>query len=331
MIGRAPVNIKPTQESVENNNSNITLSSRINELLAKSHYSYLGERGVDCVIKNRDGEEFEIKKIENNNDPKLKDIISLLKETFSKEEIDSDEVFMAAVDGKSPWGTSRDKYRVVSIYDENKELSAACIGSVLNIKNLDKVSANEMIFFVEYMATNQNLKKSGLAREAYISSLMDAAKIAKENNKNLNFSAGECTSSSEHFWNSMGEKRMYIKLNNEYKELSYISPGVNFDKENGIVALNDIKTPLHLMTCFFGDEKISKEKIKDIYGIIVSSEMWPKEAFSNDEAYEKYSQYMQNLKNKFIESLESQGDLVLLSAEEREDVQKEGFVVSENK
>lgn len=331
MIGGAPGSKKPSQELVEKEILNKPLLNRINELCDKSHYSYPEQRGVNCSIENDEGKLFEVKVIEDSNSPEFNDVMKLLKETFGDGQIDSDEILRAAVNGKSPWGTSRDKYRVVSIFDENKELSAACIGSVLNIKNLDKVPTNEMIYYVVYMATNPNLKKSGLAREAYISSLMDAAKIAKENNKNLIFSTGECTPTSERFWNNMGENRIYIKSDKEYKELLYTLPALNFNKDTGEIASNSVETPLHMMIDSFGDGKINKEKIRNIYETIVSSEMWPMEAFSNNEAYEKYKEYIQSLKNKFIESLDSQGDLVVLSAEEKESVQKEGFIVNKNK
>lgn len=332
MIGGLPGgNKKPAQELVEEEILNEPLLNRINELCIKSQYSYPQERGVNCSIENNEGKLFEVKVIENSNSPEFNDVIFLLKETFGEGQKDSVEILKTAIDGKSPWGTLRDKYRIISIFDENKELSAACVGSVLNAKNSEKDSSNEMIYYVAYIATNPNLKKSGLAREAYISSLMDAAKIAKENNKNLTFSTGECTPTSEHFWNSMGEKRIYIKSNGGYKELSYILPALNFNKDTGSITPNSVETPLHLMIDSFDGEKISKEKIKIVYETIVSSEMWPREAFSNNEAYENYSQYIQNLKNKFIETLDSEGELVLLSAEEKENIQKEGFIVSENK
>ena len=331
MIERMPENKKPSQELIEREILNKPLIDRINELCEKSQYSYLSERGINCNIENGNGEPFEVKIIEDRNSSEFNDVLSLLKKTFGKEIIDSDEILKAAVDGKSLWGTPRDKYNVVSVFNENKELSASCIGSVLNIKNLENNNTDEMIFFVAYMATNPDLKKSGLARETYISSLMNAAKIAKENNKKLNFSAGECTSSSEHFWNNMGKKRIYIKLEKEFKELSYISPAINFDKETGNVLPDNIETPLHLMIDSFDKKEINKDKIKNIYETIVSSEMWPREAFSGDEAYKKYLQYLQNLKNKFIESLDLKGELVLLDVEEKENLQRDGFIVRDNK
>lgn len=330
MIGRAPVNIK-TQESVENESSNNSLANLINELCEKSQYSYLGERGVDCVIKNKDGKEFEIKKIEDINDPKLQDIISLLKETFGKEEVDSDEVLMAAVEGKSAWGTLRDKYNIVSIYNKEKKLMATCVGSVLN-KNISEINPIDgMIYYVAYIATNPSIKKSGLAREAYISSLMDAEKIAKENNKKLTYSVGECTISSEHFWNNVGEKRIFIKSGKEYKELPYVLPAISFDLETGNPSENNVEMPLHMMLDSFSDEKITTKTIKNIYEIIFASQKKPKEAFTSDEAYEKYRQYIVDIKKRFTDFLESEGEIAFLDAKEEEQLKKDGYIVSENK
>lgn len=331
MIGRAPVNIKSTQESVENENSNISLSNRINELIDKSQYSYLGERGVNCVIKNKDGEEFEIKKIEDNNDPKLKDVILLLKETFGKENVDSDGVLIAAVEGKSAWGKLCDKYNIISIYDNKKKLMATCVDSVLNENTSETNPIDGMIYYAVYITTNPNIKKSGLAREAYISSLMDAEKIAKDNNKKLNFSVGECTASSEHFWNNLGEKRIYIKSGKEYKELPYVLPAISFDPETGNPSENNVEIPLHMMLESFSDEKITTKTIKNIYEIILNSQDKPKEAFTSDEAYEKYRQYIIDIKKRFTDSLEPHGEIVFLDAKEEEQLKKDGYIISENK
>lgn len=331
MIGRAPVNIKTLQESVENESSNNSLANRINELREKSQYSSFQEREVNCVIKNKDGEEFEIEKIEDSNDPKLKDVILLLKETFGKEEVDSDEVLMAAIDGKSAWGTLRDKYNIVTICDKEKNLMATCVGSVLN-KNISETSLIDgMFYYVAYIATNPSIKKSGLAREAYISSLIDAEKIAQDNNNKLNFSVGECSSSSEHFWNNVGEKRIYIKKDMEYKELPYVLPAITFNLETGDPAVNNVAIPLHMMLDSFSDEKITTKTIKNIYEIIFASQKKPKEAFTSDEAYEKYRQYIVDIKKRFADFLESEGEIAFLDAKEEEQLKKDGYIVSENK
>jgi len=70
--------------------------------------------------------------------------------------------------------------------------------------------------------------------------------------------AGECTWSSERAWNSVGRRRVYVQTGpNEYSELRYVQPALNFDVKTGLPTEDAGEASEHIMVDFW---KVSRIK-----------------------------------------------------------------------
>lgn len=142
-------------------------------------------------------------------------------------------------------------------------------------------------------------------------------KKQKKTNGGLFCAIGECTDRSIKFWDSLGWKRVFVKLNQEigYKELPYVQPALDFDLRTGEIMSGASQVAQHLMIDSFGN-KITKEDLKLIYEKVLTSSSFPKEAFSNEEAYQKHLSYINGFRDKFIEYIDSNGEILFLDKQE---------------
>ncbi|MBX4198202.1 hypothetical protein KW782_02585 [Candidatus Parcubacteria bacterium] len=304
---------------------------RIEALQARSKFRRSPEDSSTCTIENAEGTTFSLSTIENGQDPILGDVQALFERTFGEEEIDPEEILRSAVDGVTPWGTNDTKYRVVPVRENNGEVVGTIAGASLDIVDANEKPTNEMAYFIGYAVVDPKIRQGGLAREAYISALMDATANAEKEGKKISYAIGECTGSSEHFWNSVGWKRIYAKdENNEYIELPYIQPALDFDEETGEIAEDAGEAPEHLMIDSFTDTP-TKEAVKSVYDSFIRyCAMWPREAFKSDEAYRVHQEYVENLTSKFKEFIDTKGELLFLDAKEREEAIKSGQIIHDH-
>jgi hypothetical protein len=168
--------------------------------------------------------------VEDGKDPVLSEVQELLEKTFGPEEVDPEEIMRSSVDGLTPWGTEDDRYRIVLVRNQEKKLVSLFAGAQLELLDEKGNPINESVYFGGYAVTLPGKRQKGLAREAYASAIIDATKQARSEGKTLKFAIGECTSSSENFWNKVGWKRIYAKDrgSKEYSELRYIQPALEF-------------------------------------------------------------------------------------------------------
>ncbi len=255
------------------------------------------------------------------------------KQSTGKEEVDPEEILRSAVDGITPWDTPDSKYRIITIRNEKGELVTVRAGSVLDLLDEEGQLTGEMTYFVGYAVTDPKFRQKGIAREAYISALLDAAKDAESQGKKLKFAIGECAYTSEKFWNSVGWRRLYSQIGDkkEYSELKYIQPGLDYEEDTGELTENAGKVPEHLMVDSFGQASITKEELKKAYEAMLHYNVdWPEQAFSNKEAWITHKEYIDNIKEDFKELLDDGGKLIFLSAEDREKAKSLSVTVYEH-
>ncbi len=291
--------------------NNIKIQKKIKALISESRFTRSNLNNANCELINVDNK-FKINTFEDGQDPKLSEVQKLFNEIFPEEEIEPETILRSAVDGQNPWGTPDTKYRVVVVTDEDKKITAICAGATLDIDN----KRNEVAYCVEYVLTKPQLRQSGLAREAYISALIDSMKIAKEQNKKLTFLFGGCTDSSETFWNNMGWKRIYFKKGSNYIELPYLQPILNFDTHTGEISNKSREVKEHLMIDCLVRKPTKEDMIKLQEALINYTAMWPREAFKNNEAFIRHKVYIDNLKLKFREDLDQSDNLYFFDKQE---------------
>ena len=171
------------------------------------------------------GERFSIQSIESRDDPTLTEVQALFEKTFGAEEVDPEEILRSAVEGKTPSGTKDIKYRVFVVKNSKGEVISTVTGGILDLPGGGSEKRKEKMFMVAYAVTDKNARQYGLAREAYISAIKDAALRAEREGNTLGFAAGECTYTSEQFWNKVGWRRVYMQVpdaQNKYEEVRYV-------------------------------------------------------------------------------------------------------------
>ena len=305
----------------------------IKKIRGKSEFKRSNEFSVNCEIE-LSGEKFKIETIEDGKSPVISDVQKMLEKTFSAEELDSEEVLRSAVDGKTSQGTESERYRIITVHNEKNELVAFITGSQLALLAETGESTKESVYYVGYVITDKKTRQKGLAREAYVSALIDATKDARLQGNKLKFVIGEGASSAEKFINSFGSKRLYVQtgVKKEYTELKYIQPALDFDENTGEISKGAGEVPEHLMIGGLGQGSPTKEDVKKTYEAMMrfNSEL-PEEAFNNKGAHENQKKYIADIKEKFKSFLDNNGQLIFLDAENRKKAKEEGVVIHEHK
>jgi len=306
----------------------------VDRLVATSKFKRSTTENPNCQLEINE-QKYNIESIEYGEHPDIEKIQKLMVDTFGQEEVDPEEVLRSAIDGKTIWGsTDATKYRVYVLKNEKGEVQSMVTGGLLDLQK-DGKSTGETMFMIGYAVTSKDARQGGLAKEAYISSIIGAAQEAEAQGKKLSFTAGECTFTSEKFWNKVGWKRAYGQEGNDRgikQELQYVQPALDFIEETGKVAKDASEVPEHLMIDSFELTEPTKEQVLQIVEAFYRwCNKWPREAFKSDEAYQTHLKYVNEIEEKFKQQLESLGELTFLSKEERELSQKVGMIIHEYK
>jgi len=320
--------IQEESEILENEPSWNTISRLQDESPFERSDKYSANCEIEC-----EGKKFRIEVIEKGDDPRINNVHRLLKKTFGAEEVDPPKVTREAVDGYSPdWDMYFPKYRIVIVKDELDRIISVFTGAQLDILDEKGNPTGETVYSVGYAVTSTTARQKGLAREAYISALIDASKEAKRQGKILKYAIGECTYTSEKFWNSVGWRRVYVKTgDNEFTELRYVQPALDFNEETGKPSEDAGECPEHLMIDCFGMNP-SAEELKRLHDALLHyNGDWPEAAFKDKKAYHIHINYMQKFKDKMSSFLREHDQLVFLDIEGRESAKKNGFKIKEHK
>lgn len=302
-------------------------------LMGESKFTRADRESPNTTIE-ANGNKFAIEMVPDGKSETLTDVQGLFTRTFGEEEVDPEEILRAAVDGKTPWGTEDSvKYRVHVIKDSKGEVMSTVAGGRLDLLDSDGKPTNKQMFMIAYAVTDEKAREGGLAREAYISAIMQAAKEAQAEGKELAFAAGECTYTSEKFWNSVGWQRVYGKKagSENLEELKYVQPALDFNEKTGEVAEDAGAAPEHLMIDSFGKNPPGKEDILRTVGAFYRwCNTWPKEAFESTAAQAKHQEHVVGIWEKFKEQISNSDELVYMTNEQRETLKKTGVQILEH-
>lgn len=308
---------------------------RVQKLLEMSKFKRRETSLTQATIE-RDGETFTIHSIEKGDDPLLSGVQKLLEEKFGKEEVDPEEIMRSAVEKKTPWGTHEDvKYKVFAITDSRGEVVSTVAGGHLDLRDAHGKPTKETIFMVAYAVTSPKLEGKGLAREAYISALKNIAADAHGKGKKLTMSAGECTYTSEGFWNRVGWKRVYQEQGTGekkvYSEAPYIQPALDFNEKTGLPAEDAGEAPEHLMIDPFEGQTFTRRHVVSVVEAFYRwCNRWPKEAFENNTAHRRHTKYVDKIFKAFKNFVADHGEPILLDSNGRDTLQKRGIKIEEH-
>lgn len=277
--------------------------------------------------------EFFIKRIKENNSAEVEKIKKFLEE-FDPKESDPEEI------GRNITHNQYGYYLV-----ENAEGEQIVYGQRSLIKFLprDQIQGEpeKAMVFVGHTTTRGDFRRKGLAKELVITLLEDSAEQSKSQNWNLEVFIGECTRSSERFWNAVGWKRLYLEdKDGNYHEVPYIQPPIFWvDKEKGIPGnpetgkeggVDELSAKEHLMLMLTdGRQELQINELMPMIRKIYEDNYEGKD-FEGDREWPAIMKVLQGILDKFENALNQaeENKIILLSAGEREakikELKKEG-------
>lgn len=297
------------------------------ELMRVGRYKREGE-GPECAIEH-DGKKYEVRLVRSQDKKTVQEIQEMMEEALGKEEVDPIEVLKAGIDGKRLDG-SRDvaRYRLYIARDGSGKIQSTYAGGL--VRMIGSALTGEAVFMGTYGITRPECRRRGLVRELYISSMMQAAADAHSEGRKFSMVVGECTSSSERAWNSVGRRRVYVEAEpNQYSELRYVQPALDFDRNTGLPAEDAGEAPEHIMVHFLEGVPDKARISAAIESMYLWCNTWPQSLFDSKAAYDAHLHYVAKLHKEFDTLMRANGPLRLLSAQERERLCAMGARVNE--
>lgn len=343
--------LKPCQASLESaeSSTNKKVEDFIGEISEKSRYKRDSMLGGKEQIRSVEGESSVIDRITEKDDQRIKKLSESMG-VFAPEEADPPEIIESAianVDGI---------YAYYILETPNGEIKAYVNSNYLELPlKPGEAKSKEVISFVGFAVVDEDFKRKGLGKEIVQSALKATLEKAKNQGQEIKAFIGEATETSEAFWNSVGQKRLYYEdSEGNYREVPYVCPPINWDYETGKPKdpetgevrdesfIKEYSVSKHLMLKSFGDGKNEKgeESItvqelmpmieaiyKDNYSLISQPrEIGPDgNLYPADEAIEATLVAVKGFQDELQEVLNQakDGKIILLSVQERENKIKE--------
>lgn len=270
-------------------------------------------------IRNREGEEFFIRRIKDPQDPATRKLHKFLLSALSADEVDDLDTIRRAMAGEN--------YAYHAIEDQNGKMVAVSNAGYLETKLPDaEKETKEAVAFVPYIVTDPKFRERGLGSELYQNIYGFALQEAKSRSHNLKGVIGEAVSTVEPFLNRMGRKRMYFEdRDGNLREVPYLQAPLEWDKKTGKSMSRAI--PEHLMLRLTdGKQGLNVDELLPMVWALYEYNNIPPDEFFRSEAaaekcYTKVIGYLESLKKALGESKD--GRLFMMSAEERGQKMKE--------
>lgn len=285
------------------------------------------------IIEGNEIKNFTIEMVEGPEDPDLRSVYSLMEQTFKPEDMQTFESVQDSTIGKN-YGVESERNTKFFIIKEGNEVISLFSCTTAELMDNNGQTTGEHVVLLGYAATKENMRKYGLAREAYIKALEFFLRDNKSKNGKLIGSAGECTWTSEQFWNRVGLNRIYTKGDDfSFKELEYMHPPLDYDTISGEKSPEADEGPEHLMVHMFNPADEKGPKFAERLGSIVDAfNRWssyiPKDAFKGTpEAYAKHVESIKAYEDTFNAQLSGDKELTLMPRAARKAFLKGGIEI----
>lgn len=286
------------------------------------------DRMTSCCTLCVNNEKLFIKTVKTGNEEPVDRMLDLIESTFTQDQISNRDIFKKKIDGKTPLGEDRPKYKCFYVENETGKIVATRIAEQIPLKDLSGSITNKNIFYGIYIVVKPQYKGTGIARELYVSALIDALIDAYRENKSIDLIIAECTQYSENLMNAVGLKRIYFNNNTGLTEFQYKQPAIEFDVGTGEKISGE--PAAHLMVCQLGEEALTKEKTKQVIISLYDQfrQTWPNEIFESKKAIQNHNEYHLSLRKMVIEEIDKNGELMLLDMKERKALETKGVQIN---
>lgn len=291
-----------------------------------------GDRQIIIVTENGQKTEYEIFKVTDPDDQNLVKAYELFVETFKPVDLDSFENTQDMIRGVR-YGVPVENKTNFYIVKEGEKVVAVLTGSVMELETEQGERTGELMYLGGFGVTRPDKRKYGFGRETFLSAISDALIEANRQGKKLVGAVGECTWTSERFWNNVGRKRVYVKEDDgSFTEIEYYHPPLTFDVTTGLPEEGSGEGPEHLMVDFFlenGEENphVKSWLISSVNAFNRCSSYIPSNAFQgSQEAYERHVAGIKQYEQEFADQFQDK-EIVFLTRKERLALQAQGVQV----
>ncbi|EKD78850.1 MAG: hypothetical protein ACD_41C00248G0001 [uncultured bacterium] len=291
---------------------------------------------------------FTIEVLDSPEHPTLPEAYALLQNNFDPEELDSLELVKDQMRGLRCGYEMGAKISLFAIKDENGEVITTLDGGLLPLLDEQGNETGEKVFGVFYVATDDKWKKYGLGREIMLDAYRFMEQKAKEQSTKLIGATGECTWTSQRYWENLGWRRVYgDDGKGVIEEIRYTQPPLEFDLETGEVEEGSGEAPEHFMVHLFdksalADPRETARRLTSMCRAIYRTnnyinekafkEAHPGRPENAKAAYENHLRAIKPLEESFAEQLKggrpigfySEAELIVLAKKGREVVEAWG-------
>lgn len=207
--------------------------------------------------KEIERKEFTIEVLDGPDHPTFPPTYALMQDRFGAEELDPEDIMKDQMRGlRKGYESMGTRAQIISIKNEKNEVVCTLNGGVLPLLDETGKETGEAIFMVFYVATRPDVEGIGIGREIMITAYQAAEEEARARNLKLIGAAGECTYTSQRYWENLGWRRAYTEdSEGTIAEVPYVQPPLDFDLKTGEVAEGCGDAPEHFMVRLFQEEK----------------------------------------------------------------------------
>jgi len=247
----------------------------------------------------------------------------LFVEFFVQGELIRKEAIVRKMHGLTKHFTKRSQYRLFIVKNPtNSKVIGARIMEQIPCLDSTLSDTGRNILYAIYIAVDKMYQgQTGIAKQLYISSLIDSVIEAEKKGKDFDMIIAECSDATENLQNSVGLKRVYFKNGIYLTELDFKQPYLYFDPMTGRSSqpAGEEKKE-HFMLGFFDKKKtINKKDLEDCVRSLIRQYRSNRIIldFENKDAFAEYEKYFDEIERNIIEQIHHSGKLVTLSKKER--------------
>ena len=275
-----------------------------------------------------------IERITNPEDHRIPLVETFLQEHFDPAELDVSGVMGPAIAGRdAATGKACDKYIVIAVQNEQKEIVAVSTGMVLQLldEDFEPVGKQAMVCG-GYTAVSEPYRRQGLASKVFDIKFAEAQKDARERDLTIMGSLGEAHDEAELLLNAKGVRRLYIKQpDGVLLEVPYFQPPLKWDPKTGDPAEGAKSVPEHLtMNLSDGSNSIDGDKLMEyVRGMYNYNNYQFEETFSSKQAFRRHGRILDGITRE-LERAVSGKEIVMLARAEREQMVGQGVAFIEH-
>jgi len=247
---------------------------------------------------------YRVRKLSNEADPAVRRAYQFMKTYFAGESETFGWLIRSMEDDLN-------QYFVVE--DSNRTVVALSNSQYLRIRGRARGSLQSIVV-IWHIAVDPDHRGKGLAKSLYRTIYEDALNTARRRKHEVLAIVGEAMDEVEGLLNALGRKRLYYRQGNNWEEVSYLCPPLDYDQSTGAVI--GAMTAQHLMVRFVDSRTVvSLDGLEAIVNTMYHEYLGARRDYESYRAYVKAKTHLSDLAKEFSNRVgsHSDGQIYLLS------------------